>query len=147
MGGIMSVRWDPLKDILSMHDRINRVFNDSFQKNDLSGAGEWLPPVDIYETETEIVILAELPGIPEDAIDIQLNEGVLILRGEKSSPHDNETDSYYRLERPFGKFSRSFTLPNGLELSDIKASIRDGVLKITIVKARNRLKNIKVTKD
>ncbi len=143
----MSIRWDPLKDILNMHDRLNRMFSDTFQKNDLSGSGEWLPPVDIYETETEIVILAELPGIPEDAIDVQMNDGVLVLRGEKPSPRDNETDSYYRLERPFGKFSRSFTLPNGLELSDVKASIRDGVLKITMSKVQSRPKNIKVTKD
>jgi len=143
----MSIRWDPLKDILSVHDKINRMFSDTLQKNDLSGVGEWFPPVDIYETDTEIVILAELPGILEDAIDVQLNDGVLILRGEKPSPRDSETDNYYRLERPFGKFSRSFTLPSGLELSDVKASIRDGILKITMIKARNRLKNIKVTKD
>ena len=143
----MSVRWDPLKDILNMHDRLNRMFSDTFQKDDLAGAGEWLPPVDIYETETEIVIVAELPGIPEDAIDIQVNDGVLVLRGEKPSPCDSGTDSYYRLERPFGKFARSFALPGGLELSDVKASIKDGVLKIIMSKARNRSKSIKVTKD
>ena len=142
----MPVHFDPLKDFMSIHDRINRIFSDTFQKNDLSGAGEWLPPVDIYETESEIVILAELPGISQDAIDIQVNDGVLIIRGEKPSPLDIETDSYYRLERPFGSFSRSFALPNGLEFSDVLASIKDGVLKISMLKSHSRLKNINVTK-
>ena len=143
----MPIRWDPLKDMLSVHDRINQMFSDAFQRNELPVAGEWSPPVDIYETEADIVILAELPGIPEDAIEVQLNDGVLTLRGEKPSPCDSEADSYYRLERPFGKFSRSFALPNGLELSDVKASIRDGVLKVTMFKAQSRLRSIKVTKD
>jgi HSP20 family protein len=128
------VRWDPLKDLMTMHDRINKMFNDSFDKQNAPGYGDWMPPVDIYETEEEIIVVSELPGIEENDMDIQVSEGVLSLKGEKKYPIDRESDNYYRLERSYGKFQRSFAVPNTVDLNSIKANLKDGVLKITLKK-------------
>jgi HSP20 family protein len=128
------VRWDPLKDLMTMHDRMNKMFNDAFDKTSLPGQGDWLPPVDIYETEDEIVMISELPGLEEKDMDIQVSEGVLTLKGEKKYPVDREGDNYYRLERAYGKFQRSFAVPNTVDFESIKANLKDGVLKITLQK-------------
>ncbi|QAR33185.1 Hsp20/alpha crystallin family protein [Geovibrio thiophilus] len=128
------VRWDPLKDLMAMHDRINKMFNDSFDKQNAPSYGEWMPPVDIYETEDEIVVVSELPGIDENDMDIQVSEGVLTLKGEKKYPLDRESDNYYRLERAYGKFQRSFAVPNTIDMNSIKANLKDGVLKIALKK-------------
>lgn len=140
----MISRWNPLQDILNIQERMNRIF----QGNDLSHGGEWNPAVDIYETEQGIVILAELPGTPEDNIDVQIFDGVLTIRGVKPSPVEQGSDTYYRLERTSGKFARSFALPTGIDTGSVKASIKDGVLKITLDKSREAApKSIKVVKS
>jgi HSP20 family protein len=126
-----SIRWDPIKDILNIQERMNRLFHDTAEG--VKG-GEWQPPVDVYETESAVVLVVELPGVPEEMIDVQVTDNTLILRGEKPSPLDSNTDSYYRLERSFGKFARSFSLPNGLDTENIAANIKDGVLTLTVAK-------------
>ena len=141
----MSTRWDPLKDIMNLSDRMNRMFQDSFQAGE---AGQWQPPVDIYESADEIVILAELPGISEENIDIQVNSGLLLIRGEKPSPVDRDSESYYRLERPFGKFARSFSVPNNVDMSSVTASLKDGVLVVTLKRnTQTGTVSVKVTRD
>ena len=128
------VRWDPLKDLMAMHDRINKMFDDTFDKQHSSSYGDWMPPVDIYETEEEIVVVSELPGIDENDLDIQVTEGVLTIKGEKKYSVEKESDNYYRMERAYGKFQRSFAVPNTVDLETIKANLKDGVLKITLKK-------------
>jgi len=129
------VRWDPLKDLMTMHDRMNKIFDDTINKTSQGGYGDWLPPVDIFETASEIVIVSELPGVSEDDMDIQVAEGVLTLKGEKKYPvEEGENDNYYRLERSYGKFNRSFSIPNNVEMNSVKASLKDGILKITLQK-------------
>jgi HSP20 family protein len=129
------VRWDPLKDLMTMHDRMNKIFDETIGKTSQASHGDWLPPVDIFETQDEIVIVSELPGVHEDDMDIQMTEGVLTLKGEKKYPvEEGDNDNYYRLERSYGKFNRSFTIPNTVDINSVKASLKDGLLKITLTK-------------
>lgn len=144
------VRWDPLKDLMTMHDRMNKIFDETLSKSAQGGYGDWLPPVDIYETEDSIIILSELPGMKEEDIDIQVSDGVLSLKGEKKYPVDDESekDNFYRLERSYGKFNRSFAIPNTVDISSVKANLKDGLLKVTLAK-RNEIQPrvIKVETD
>lgn len=128
------VRWDPLKDLMTMHDRMNKIFDETLSKNAQGNYGDWLPPVDIFETEEEIIIVAELPGMKEEDLDIQVTDGVLTLKGEKKYPAEGERDNYYRLERAYGKFNRSFSIPNTVDIGSVKASLKDGLLKVTLKK-------------
>ncbi|MGE4318119.1 MAG: Hsp20/alpha crystallin family protein [Deferribacterales bacterium] len=128
------VRWDPLKDLMTMHDRMNKIFDETLSKTAQAGYGDWLPPVDIYETETDVVLVAELPGVKEEELDIQMSDGVLTLKGDKKYPIEGDSDNYYRLERSYGKFNRSFTIPSTVDVNSVKASLKDGLLKITLKK-------------
>lgn len=128
------VRWDPLKDLMTMHDRMNKIFDETLSKTAQGSYGDWLPPVDIYETDDEIVIMSELPGLKEEDIDIQVSDGVLSLKGEKKYPIEGESDNFYRLERSYGKFNRSFAIPNTVDIGTVKANLKDGLLKVTLKK-------------
>lgn len=128
------VRWDPLKDLMTMHDRMNKIFDETLNKTAQAGYGDWLPPVDIYETESDVILVAELPGVNEEELDIQMSDGVLTLKGDKKYPIEGDSDNYYRLERSYGKFNRSFTIPNTVDVNSVKASLKDGLLKITLKK-------------
>jgi HSP20 family protein len=144
----MSTRWNPLEDILNIQDRLNRIFQDTYQSHTSPGSGDWQPPVDIYETDVEIIITAEIPGTSEDQIDVQISDGVLVIRGEKPSPVDKDSDTYYRLERPYGRFSRSFTMPSGVDVSAVNASLKDGILRVTLGKSQTGgPRSVKVLKD
>lgn len=138
------MKWNPVRDLLSMQEKMNKIFDDSFK----TAGGDWAPPVDIMESEKDIVIIAEIPGVSEENMDIQISEGVLSMKGEKKFPEDKGGDSYYRLERSYGKFSRSFAIPASIDPSKIKASLKDGVLKIILAKRNEeRPKSIKVEKE
>jgi HSP20 family protein len=142
------VRWDPVKDLMSIQERINKVFDNTFNNDSSSTKGEWAPPVDIYETENEIVLAAEIPGMTEEDLDIQISDGILTLKGEKKLPLDYKSDNFHRLERPYGKFVRSFALPTNLDLNSIKAKLKDGILKISLNKdSKSKPTIIKVTKE
>lgn len=117
-----------------MHDRMNKIFDETLSKTAQAGYGDWLPPVDIYETETDVVLVAELPGVKEEELDIQMSDGVLTLKGDKKYPIEGDSDNYYRLERSYGKFNRSFTIPSTVDVNSVKASLKDGLLKITLKK-------------
>jgi HSP20 family protein len=126
---------------------MNRLFNDTVNNTDGARGGQWQPPVDVYETESSIVLVIELPGVPEELIDVQVSDNTLILKGEKPSPMDKNSDSYYRLERYFGKFSRTFTLPTGMDTENITASLKDGILTLSVAKREPTKPTIvKVTK-
>lgn len=142
------VRWDPIKDLMSMHDRMNKIFDETLSKTAQGSYGDWLPPVDIFETEDEVVLIAEIPGVKEEELDIQMSEGVLTLKGEKKYPMDGENDNYYRLERSYGKFNRSFTIPSTVDVNSVKASLKEGLLRITLKKRSEvQPKVIKVQTD
>ncbi len=138
------VRWNPVRDLLSMQEKMNKIFDESFR----TSGGDWSPAVDILENNEEIIIVAEIPGVSEDSMDIQVAEGVLTMKGEKNFPVDKQSDNYYRLERSYGRFSRSFAIPAAVDQTNVKASLKDGVLKITLKKkSENSPRVIKVEKE
>lgn len=142
------VRWDPFKDLISIQDRINKIFEENVYQDAPQNRGEFIPPVDVFEKENEIVLLMDIPGVSEQDIDIQVSDSVLTIKGEKKAPFDREQDNCFRIERQFGKFSRSFTLPNNLDLGKIKASLKDGLLKISIPKSETvKTRVVRVEKD
>ena len=136
------VRWEPFRDLAGLQDRMNRLFDESFRGLTRGGAAEedwalggtWAPAVDIYEQEGHIVLKAELPGSDPKDVDIRLDNNVLTLRGERKVDNDVQRDSYHRVERAYGSFTRSFTLPSVVDQEHIKADYKDGVLKVTLPK-------------
>lgn len=142
------VRWDPFGDVASMQERINKIFDETARSESKRQYGDWQPAVDIYEWEHGIVILSEIPGVSEESVDIVLEEGLLTLKGEKKLPYDKDSDTFFRLERNFGKFSRTFSLPNSVDTNGIRASMKEGVLRIEIPKKEEvKPKVIKVTRE
>ncbi len=134
------VRWEPFRDLMSLQDRMNRLFDESFRglarpgEEDWVLGGAWAPPVDVYEHEGNIVLKAELPGVDPKDVDIRLENNVLTLRGERKFGSEVKRDSYHRVERSYGTFSRSFTLPSLVDQQHIKADFKDGVLQVTLPK-------------
>jgi HSP20 family protein len=125
------VRWDPARELAGMEvDRLNRMFADWYGESFNRG---WLPPVDIYETDAhEFVIKAELPDMKREDINLTFENNVLTLRGERKFEHEATRDNFHRVERSYGAFSRSFTLPNTVDTSRISAAYKDGVLTIRL---------------
>ena len=131
----MSTQWDVMRELASMQDRMNRIWGSVYDRGreDVSGHGAWLPPVDIYETaEREIVLKAELPGLKRDAIDLTVENNTLTIRGQRQADDGTADAQFHRSERVFGPFSRSFTLPNTVDAGRVKAEYRDGVLTVRL---------------
>jgi HSP20 family protein len=129
------VRFDPFRDLASMQDRINRIFGEAYLNNDddVLNRGDWRPPVDIYENEKhEIVLRAELPGLKKEDLDIRVENNTLTLRGERKRDTQVKQESYHRVERVYGGFTRSFSLPNTVNTEKVEAAFADGVLTITL---------------
>jgi len=131
------VRWDPFGNMATLQDRINRLFDDAFPRTDgdedLSSRA-WHPLVDIYETDQGVAIQVDLPGVHKEDVSVEVKENVLTIRGERKSDQTAADDSYYRMERPFGPFQRSFATQTMISPGDIKATFKNGVLKIEIPK-------------
>ena len=143
------VRFDPFRELAQMQDRINRVFGDAYTRrydDDLTQRGEWSPPVDIYENDSqEIVLKAELPGIAREDIDVRVENNTLTLRGERKQTTEVKQEQYHRVERSYGSFSRSFSLPTRLDTEHVRAEFKEGVLTITLpVKAEAKPRQIEV---
>jgi HSP20 family protein len=132
------VRWEPFRDLLSLQDRMNRMFDESYRgrnaSDDWALGGTWAPAVDIYEHEGNIVLTAELPGVDAKDVDIRVENNVLTLRGERKWSDEVQRESYHRVERAYGSFTRSFTLPNVVDTEKIKADFKDGMLKLVLPK-------------
>jgi len=133
------VRWEPFRDLLTLQERMNRMFNESYRgrgasEDDWSLGGSWAPAVDIYEHEGNIVLTAELPGVDPKDVDIRVENNVLTLRGERKWNTDVQRESYHRVERAYGSFTRSFTLPNVVDTTNIKADFKDGMLRLVLPK-------------
>ena len=134
------VRWRPLRDIVSIQNEMNQLFDDFFggrvpRRWLKAEEGLWTPNVDVSETKDEIVVTAEMPGMKKEDIKLSVQENVITLSGEKKSEEEKKDANFYRLERSFGSFCRSFTLPTPVEAEKIKASFKDGILKVTLPKS------------
>jgi HSP20 family protein len=133
------VRWEPFRDLLTLQERMNRMFNESYRggsasDDDWSLGGSWAPAVDIYEHEGNIVLTAELPGVDPKDVDVRVENNVLTLRGERKWNGDVQRENYHRVERAYGSFTRSFTLPNVVDTTNIKADFKDGMLRLVLPK-------------
>ena len=132
------VRWSPLREMATAHNYFNRFFDNTFTNGGFDNSEfeltNWHPMVDIYDREGEIVIKAELPGLEKKDITIDVKDSVLTLKGERAYDNETKDEKYYRRERAYGKFQRSFTLPAGLDAEKIKADYKDGLLSVEIPK-------------
>jgi len=145
-GGIRR-RGDVFGELTRMQEEMNRFFDDFFgeQRRGLA-EGAWLPAVDVSETDSELVVRAELPGMSHEDIEINVQDNILTLKGEKKQEKKEEKENFHRLERSYGSFSRSFSLPAGVKADDIKATFKDGILQVTMPKAEEaKAKKIAIT--
>jgi HSP20 family protein len=129
------VRWEPFRELAALQNEMSRWMSAL----PASGAGNgqsssWLPAVDVWETESDLVLSFDLPGIPEDAITVELDENVLTVSGERERTDEHSSERFYRFERRYGQFARSVTLPPGVNEEDVQAAYKDGVLEIRIPK-------------
>jgi HSP20 family protein len=141
-------RWDPFRDVLALQNRMNSLFqeyNRSNQDSDVLSTASFAPPVDIYEDEHKIVLKLEVPGIKESDLDIQVENNVLTVKGERKFENEEKEENFHRIERRYGSFYRSFTIPNTVNPESVKASYDAGVLRIELEKrAEAKPKQIKV---
>ncbi len=132
------ISWDPYRDYRSLQERINRAFGltSTRREREEESLGAWLPPVDISEDKDKIVLTAELPGFKEDQVQNDMEGNVLTLRGERKFEETKEGDgrNYHRLERSYGQFVRSFTLPSNVDRENIRANFSNGLLEIELPK-------------
>ena len=130
------VRLDPFRELASMQDRINRIFGDVYNRrsdDDLMLRGDWIPAVDIFENEQgEIVMKAELPGLTKEDIDLRVENNTLTIRGERKRSQEIQEERYHRVERIYGAFTRSFSLPATVDATRVTADYRDGVLSVVL---------------
>lgn len=145
-------KWDPMKDLINLQERMNRLFEDSLLRSQTGGEdlmlGAWSPAVDIYEEPDKIVLRADLPGVQADQIRLKVENNTLTMSGERPSEKNIEKENYHRVERQYGTFVRSFSLPGSVDSDTIRAEHRDGVLEITLLKLEgSRLKDIKIQVD
>jgi len=128
------VRFDPFRDITTLRDEMNRLFSRTIGEGASAGSA-WTPAVDIFDASDAIVLKAELPGLSAGDIDIEVDDNVLTLKGERRFEETVEEGRYYRLERAYGHFQRSVTLPQGVKADEITAGFEHGVLTVRVPKA------------
>ena len=129
------VRFDPIRDMATLQDRVNRIFADAYRRDndDLMTRGAWVPPVDIYETGNhELVLRAELPDVPREDIALRVENNTLTISGERKMDTEIKEQQYHRIERSYGTFSRAFTLPPTVDTSAIAAEYKNGVLTVRL---------------
>ena len=130
------VRWEPFgSDFARMANRLNRASDLRFQDSDRESLGIWNPPVDIFEDKDGVVLNAELPGMKKEDIELRVENNVLTLQGERKRENETKEEGYFRSERAYGTFSRSFSLPTSVDTSKIGAEYKDGVLSVSLPKA------------
>jgi HSP20 family protein len=144
------VRWDSLRDPITLRESMNRLFKEAFgpitEKSEMKG-DSWNPSVDIYETDDVLFLTAEIPGLDEKDIEIQIEDNTLSLKGERQFAKETKEENYRRIERSYGSFCRSFSLPRHIDQENIKANHENGVLKITMPKKKElKPKTIKIVK-
>jgi HSP20 family protein len=146
----MITRWDPFREFVTIQDRMNRLFRDSYGNNE-SGREEALtntafaPPVDVYEDEHNVTLKIEVPGIDEKDIDVRIENNTLTVHGERKFEKEEKEENYRRVERQYGSFTRTFTLPQTVDQESVQADYDKGVLKIKLQKkAEAKPKQIKV---
>ncbi len=143
------VRYDPFRDLRTLQEEVNRLFSTNLTRGfgeEGIGRGAWNPSVDIYENKDQIVLEAELPGMNRDEFELTVESNVITLRGERRFEKKDETDNYHRVERSYGSFTRSFTLPQNVSAEGATAEYSNGVLRVTLPKREEtKTRRIEVT--
>jgi HSP20 family protein len=134
------VRWEPLRELGSLQTEMNRLFNTAFDGPAAGNGGSrrWTPAMDLVETEDHFVLRADLPGMSESDVSIELEDNVLTVSGERKAEHEEKREGFYRVERSFGTFSRSLTLPKGIDPEGVAAQFANGVLEVRVPKPEQR---------
>ncbi len=135
------VRWEPLRELTTLQNEMNRLFGSVFDTPPQGNGGtlrRWMPAMDLVETGDHFVLRADLPGMSEADVNIEVEERVLTISGERKAEHSDNKDGYHRVERAFGSFSRSLTLPEGVDAESVAASFDRGVLEVRIPKPEQR---------
>jgi HSP20 family protein len=136
------VRWEPLRELNSLQSEMNRLFNTVFDAPQTGGGGSmlrrWVPAMDLVEAGDHFVLRADLPGMSEDDVSIEFEDGTLTLSGERKAEHEETKEGFHRVERSFGTFSRSLTLPKGVDADAVTASFDRGVLEVRIPKPEQK---------
>ena len=141
-------RWEPFREFSTLQDRMNRLFRESFGpegREESLSTTSFAPPVDVYEDEHSVTLKIEVPGIDEKDIDVRIENNTLTVHGERKFEKEEKEENYRRVERQYGSFTRSFTLPNTVDHENVSANYEKGVLKIKLAKkAEAKPKQIKV---
>src|SRR5262245_16196189 len=141
-------RFDPFRDLVVLQDRMNRLFGDTYGRRDEGVISNWVPAVDIYENEKKALVLkAELPEVKREQVSVTVENNTLTLSGERKFDGDVRKDGFHRVERAYGTFTRSFSLPSTVDSSKIGAEFKDGVLTVTLPyreEAKPRTINVEV---
>jgi HSP20 family protein len=134
------VRWEPLRELSTLQNEMNRLFGTVFDTpaNGPSTMRRWMPAMDLVETEDHFVLRADLPGLGEEDVNIEVEDRVLTVSGERKAEHEISKEGYHRVERAFGSFSRALTLPEGIDAEAVTASFDRGVLEVHIPKPEER---------
>ena len=128
------VKWEPFRDLMAMQDRMTRLIDETLSRiwKEEVTRGVWSPPVDILERENEVVLKIDLPEVNQNEIDIRVEENTLIIQGERRFIKDTPDENYIQIERPYGTFRRTFSIPKTIDHEGIKASYKDGVLRVIL---------------
>jgi HSP20 family protein len=133
------VRWEPFREVAALQGEMSRFMNQLWGgAGGGTGPSAWLPALDVWETDDELVLALDLPGVPEDKVSIEVEDSVLTVSGEREHVAENSGDRFFRFERRFGQFSRSVTLPQGVDETTLSAEYTDGVLEIHVPKPAER---------
>jgi HSP20 family protein len=136
------IRWDPAREITSLQSEMNRLFNTFFDAPTGAGNGgtlrRWVPAMDLVETDEHFVLRADLPGLTQEDVNVELEDNVLTVSGERKAEQEDRREGYYRVERASGQFARSLTLPEGVNADAVEASFDKGVLEVRIPKPEER---------
>jgi HSP20 family protein len=137
------IRWEPARELATIQGEMNRLFNTFFEpangaNGSTTGPRRWIPAMDLVETGEDFVLRADLPGLSENDVNIELEDNVLTISGERKAEHEERKEGYYRVERASGSFSRTLTLPEGVDPERVQASFDRGVLEVRIPKPEQR---------
>jgi HSP20 family protein len=137
------IRWEPTRELATIQNEMNRLFSTFFDESGRTGGTtggvrRWIPAMDLVESENDFILRADLPGLSEGDVNIELEDNVLTISGERKAAHEDRKEGYYRVERAYGAFSRSLTLPEGIDPGKVQASFDRGVLQVTIPKPEQR---------
>jgi HSP20 family protein len=142
-----ATRWDPFRELLTLQERLDKMYRDMerTRKEEDFVSSEWRPPVDIFESGDTFVLKLEIPEVDKESVDIKINDDELTIRGERKLEPGVDPESYHRMERGYGTFSRSFSLTKTIDSSKIKAAVKDGILRIELPKKEEvKPKQIKI---